>query len=303
MEDKELKEFAGNSQLAFDAANNVAYGSFKGFDTVVKMYESDEYTIFLSIACPNQIVYQGLNQFLKDLPKSHLNVINTIFENKTLIARVGSQFEYNSSNIMALLQDMTSYFNSNGIVNVCKYCGSQNKQIPIINNGSVNYMCERCNINAGKSISQNPQQIQYTPEKKGNILTGILGAILGSLIGVALWVVIYQFRYIAGITGLAIFFLAVKGYFLFGGKPEIKGLIICVVLSIVMIFLAEHIGIAVQLYRSFKKEGDVEIRQIINLVKLSWKLPDARIEIIKELAMGYLFFIIASIPTIKKMVS
>lgn len=305
MEDKELKELAEIAQLTFDAANNVAYGNIKGYDTVVKMYEKDEYTIFLSIACPNQIVYQGLTQFLKDLPKSHLNVINTIFENKTLIVRVGSQFGYNSTNIMAILQDLTDYFTTSGVVNVCKYCGAQSKQIPVINNGSVNYMCERCNLNAGKSISQNPHQPQYTSTKKGNMFTGLIGALLGSLIGVALWVLIYQFGYIAGIAGLAIFIFAVKGYFLLGGKPEMKGFVLCILLTIVMIFVAEHVGLGVSIYRQWKKDYDIvlSIKDIYVNIKLCWKLPDVRIELIKELGMGYLFFIIVSIPTMRKMLS
>ena len=49
-------------------------------------------------------------------------------------------------------------------------------------------------------------------ERKGNIVTGIVGALLGALLGGVLWVIIYQLGYIAGIAGLVAAVCALKGY-------------------------------------------------------------------------------------------
>ena len=55
-------------------------------------------------------------------------------------------------------------------------------------------------------------------QKKENVFAGIVGALLFSFVGGALWVILYQFGYLAGISGLVGVVCAIKGYKIFAKK-------------------------------------------------------------------------------------
>lgn len=66
----------------------------------------------------------------------------------------------------------------------------------------------------------------------GNYLTGTIGAFLGASIGSVLWAVVLYAGYVASIVGLAIGFLAEKGYNLLKGKQG-KGKVFILILAII----------------------------------------------------------------------
>ena len=88
---------------------------------------------------------------------------------------------------------------------------------------------------------------QITPEPQpaapisSNLIPGLVGAFLGSLIGAVLWVVIYKVGFIAGIAGAVTIVCAMKGYEMFGKSLDKKGVICCVLIAIVTIFLANRV--------------------------------------------------------------
>ena len=88
---------------------------------------------------------------------------------------------------------------------------------------------------------------QITPEPQpaapvsSNLIPGLVGAFLGSLIGAVLWVVIYKVGFIAGIAGAVTIICAMKGYEMFGKSLDKKGVIVCVLMAIVTIFLANRV--------------------------------------------------------------
>ena len=63
------------------------------------------------------------------------------------------------------------------------------------------------------------------PREKERILAGTLGALLFALAGGVLWYVLYQFGFLAGISGLVGVVCAIKGYSIFAKKESIKGLV------------------------------------------------------------------------------
>lgn len=86
----------------------------------------------------------------------------------------------------------------------------------------------------------------------GSYAFGFLGALLGSAIGAVLWAVVLYMGYVASIVGLAIGWLAEKGYTLLKGrqgKGKIAILIIAVIIGVLLgnfgadaITLAQQIG-------------------------------------------------------------
>lgn len=85
------------------------------------------------------------------------------------------------------------------------------------------------------------QQLQANfANKKENMLLGLSAAFIGALIGGLLWFAIGLLGYIAWIAGVIALFLAFKGYQLFGGKVSRIGVALVFILTISVVFLANH---------------------------------------------------------------
>lgn len=87
------------------------------------------------------------------------------------------------------------------------------------------------------------------PEKRENVLTGLVGAFLGSLIGVACIVGIGQLGYVASISGVVMAVCAIKGYALLGGAMSRKGAVISCVLTVIMTYFGNRLDFAVSVAR------------------------------------------------------
>ncbi len=101
--------------------------------------------------------------------------------------------------------------------------------------------------------TSDPQPVVEKP--KSNLIAGLVGAFLGSLIGAALWVIIYKVGFIAGIAGAVTTICAMKGYEMFGKSLDKKGVICCVLIAVITIFLANRICWAWLLLDEYVAEG------------------------------------------------
>ncbi len=84
-----------------------------------------------------------------------------------------------------------------------------------------------------------------------NIVLGIIGAIIGAALGSILWIVIGKIGFIAGIAGLLIAQGAFKGYEMLGGSLDKKGVIASVVISVFVIYYANKVCWAWEVYDNF----------------------------------------------------
>ena len=144
------------------------------------------------------------------------------------------------------------------------------------------------------------------PEKSENVAAGIAGAILFGLIGAGLYFGVYQLGYIAGICGFLIFFLANFGYGLFCGKKDsvsIARIVTTIVVTLIMIFLAEYVCVAFELYRAFKEEGDpVPFIDILRALPNAFADKEFTLEFFKELGIAALMAVIAIAANVAKMI-
>lgn len=148
----------------------------------------------------------------------------------------------------------------------------------------------------------NPPVNSVNPAEKGseNVIAGLVGALLFSLIGVVLYVVIYQFNIIAGICGLVMFVLASFGYGVFSkskNKGSIPGLIISIIVTIVMIFVAEYFCLALEIYKVYSDFG-VTIFDAIGATPDFLSSPEISEAVAHDLTYAYLFGFIATIGSI-----
>lgn len=138
----------------------------------------------------------------------------------------------------------------------CPNCGAE---MP-----AENEFCTACGANNfyGAAAQQTnpvpPAPLEPLPEKPVNVPAGIAGAVLFALAGGALYFGIYQIGIIAGLCGFIMFFLANLGYGIFSGnmgKTTVTRIVTCIVVTVVILFLAEYVSVAFDIYKAIKAEG------------------------------------------------
>ena len=134
---------------------------------------------------------------------------------------------------------------------------------------------------------------EYEKETRtGSYFTGLIGALLGSTIGAVLWAVVLYFGYVASIIGLAVGFLAEKGYNLFRGRQG-RGKIVILILAVIFGVIVGNFGADVialaQMIASGEAEGwgyaDIPLMILLLLVED----PEYMMYTLRGLGMGLLF--------------
>jgi len=120
--------------------------------------------------------------------------------------------------------------------NVCTECGYviEQGQWAMVN-GIAYYFHTGCAEHVHQQILAG--NAQRAEENKGSYLTGLIGALLGSVVGAVLWALVMSWGYIASIVGLAMGWMADKGYNLLKGKQgkgKVAILLVCVIMGVVL---------------------------------------------------------------------
>ena len=136
--------------------------------------------------------------------------------------------------------------------------------------------------------------------KDENVLMGTIGAILGALVGAALIALLAKIGYVASISGVVMAFLSLFLYDKFAGKISKKGVIICVVIMIVTVFLTEWLIWSYAYYKELATIYDVSFgdvfKKLFSILKFAKKTGD----FVKDIAMLYFFTALGAIPAISK---
>ena len=165
---------------------------------------------------------------------------------------------------------------------------------------------------AGRAMSDQVVMYEKTPS---NMILGIVGALIGALIGAALWFGIYQLGYIAGIAGAAIIGFSIKGYVILGRSIDIKGLVLCAVLSIVTIYFSHRAAFAFSYMRTMNETLGSHMSFITAYTNLDkfMKTMDAASQALgvgdsvtvaywRDLFVGYALSAVVGIPMARKMI-
>ena len=157
--------------------------------------------------------------------------------------------------------------------------------------------CPYCGSTELSELKARANPLEIEEKGSGNVIAGVVGAFLFALIGGLLYFIIYQVGYIAGICGLVIFILANYGYHLFakGEKDSLTGLIIAVVITVLVIFLAEYLSLSYEIFTVFRDEYDITIFDAIRATPDFLSDPEIMGPVAKDLLMAYGFSIIGII--------
>ncbi len=172
----------------------------------------------------------------------------------------------------------------------CPNCGKDNL------NGA---FCNECGT---KLQNIENQTINNTDSSKNeNVLLGIVGGIIGSLAGVLAIVLLSRIGFVASVAGLVMAYCTIMLYKKFAGNISKKGIIICIVITLVMTLVAENISFSWQVVREMSEKGykgdffDI----FINLYSYMAKGYFNNSTYFTNLAMVYLFNVIGAFSLFK----
>ena len=279
--------------------NNRMYGVYRGYH-ISAMYNTSTGELV------TVVTYAGGMEGAKERIQASVNQAVSD-EKKPPVVTVGEHFVqiHNSGSypLKKLCQYAEKYVESTikvlmaeNCTSGCQACGESvdvgNYEI----NGSMHVLCATCAKEIVGKFESNKQQIRAN---KSNLFPGLFGAFIGSLVGVALWVLIYQLGYLAGIAGAAMIVCAMMGYEKLGKALDVKGVIASFLVTIVMIFVANQLSWALAITIELGKVGiDLSFFEVNGDLFDIVKELDLMGEFIGDLAIGYLLFIVAGISTV-----
>lgn len=287
---------SGLKKLARDHGMNVdkgvAYGSLGGFSATLSEGAGYKQITFATAIADSvkqmelQTILNGRNlqkEFrVTSLTFAPKNIQVIFHDNPGTMKKIRAFLDF----FLPLLQDAEATG-----ANICPECGFEVtggcwKRI----DGVAYYMHQPCADKVCREIAASDENRKETAE--GNYLTGFIGALLGSAIGAVLWAVVMYMGYVASIVGLAIGWLAEKGYNLLKGKQgkgKIAILIIAVIVGVLLGNFGADVITLVQMIGAGELPGmaygDIPLLMLVMLMEE----PEYAAATVRYILMGLLF--------------
>lgn len=232
-----------------------ATGTYKGYHTTLWMNGNAQYLVMINAHSANDSGNQQLNAFLQQQKKEVKHFVDfKTYDYSVLMVIQSPNLAKNVPTVLNEAIDPVINYLMNGVYESgCGFCGSTSESLDCYNvNGGFHHACHNCSTQLEADLQKRQEVIR---SQKSNLVPGLIGAALGALIGCVLWIIIYKLGYIAGIAGAAIGVCALKGYEILGKHLDKKGVIGSVIVMFVMIFFANKIAWAWEIYDVYKLDG------------------------------------------------
>lgn len=300
MKKKILNEIRENTQLNYLEKEGALAGTYRGYNisigTLNKTYDISY--IYIPLKIPQEFSVERISIFLNELRCKYKGISVASYEDYRIKINYAPKLKKQNKTeiIMNIIDEILNFAQTNSFVSCCEICGESNVMAPLIVNGVITSCCVNCRLDMKNSIAMN-QQTQR--EKKSNIIGGIVGSLIGALIGSIIWIIIYQLGYIAAVGGLAIAICSIKGYELFGGKLNLTGIIITSIITIMLVYLAQHVSLGIDIYNAYK-EFDITIFDAIRSVPEFLAEESIMRPFLTDLIVGYILTLIGSVSYISR---
>ena len=139
--------------------------------------------------------------------------------------------------------------------------------------------------------------IQGNPEitgKQEKVALGILGALLGGVLGGVAIVLLGQLGLISAISGVILAICSLKGYEMLAGKLSKPGVVICIVVMLIVPYVADRISWALVIVEEFGWQFGDAFRYVHDVVKECALEADYW----KDLLFIYAFAILGAFTTV-----
>ena len=298
MTDKLLFSIAESANLKFINKQNSLYGSYRGYNISIT---SINYVYFIDfpVKLTTELELNKMNSFLHDLTTEFKKLNYASYKTSSIQLQYTPKYKKyrNPEILLSILNKIIDFSIMNNLATGCSSCGEEIETTPFLLGSSIINCCKNCQLEIRNSITEQQNNFQ---SKSNNIVGGLVGGFLGALIGSIVWIGVYQMNYIASIAGLAIAICCIKGYQLFGGKLNLSGVIITSIITIIMVYFANHISLAIDIYSEFKMDYYITFFDALKSVPDFLQEPSIREPFIEDLLVGYFLTAVGSFSYIKK---
>lgn len=278
-----------------DKKGKFFYEVYKGFHMFILLNEPDRTNaVIMSVKSENFENEAAFQAFLEQYCQKEKKMKYFTYVNQKLNAH----FKLNSfDSILQFVEECTNFLNQHNFSNCCSNCFTKDFLADYKLNGIPATLCTNCfNRIKHTDIYANEEN-----QKKIKPHLGMIGALIGAFIGVLIWIVVYHSGYIAGIAGFAIAALAIKGYEKLGGGINKLGAVICLIITIFMVFAAQYSAIAFEIYLEYNQSiGTISFIESFIAVFQILMLGDLTGGFVIDLIMGYAFTAVASFSLLKR---
>lgn len=278
--------------------DGILAGYCRGFYVSLAM---DMQNFYITVNCSkeNDPGNAALSSFLEQTRmsnKKHIIALSVLPYRFTLTVREPELPKNSPKRINGVMEPILNYLALNAYGSGCGCCGESAKQLGLwqINGESV-YLCDDCAGEVERGLAENQAEVK---SQKSNLIAGLVGAFLGSLIGVVLWVIIGKLGYISGIAGLVMGICTMKGYELLGKHLDKKGVIFCIIMMVVMVFIANKLTWSLSAYSELK-DYEWTFGEVFR--NLGYILSESGLmgSFLTDLGIGYLLTALASFSAIR----
>lgn len=297
MREKVVNQIVRGDSLA-QGPNNIVSGYARGYYTLLQFIENGPVPQIIIRINAKEGSYdpaKPVQQFLAELKAENKQVLaaNYIDSRLEVSVRRPTLLKNIAGAVTPILDKMWDYCKQNGFVTCCGVCGKEDATPSLCSvSGNAKFICEECGAQNEQLLNNAQVQEQSKPV---NIAAGIVGALLGVIIGIILWVIVYQMGYMASIVGFVMMICSFKGFELLGGRLNIPGIIICVVMDFIAVYFAHNIALAVAISQEFDifSFGDA-----YKYISIAIQDSDVAAEYYRDLFMGYGLTALAIIPSL-----
>lgn len=155
--------------------------------------------------------------------------------------------------INTVVTTVINHLQAEGYSGCCEESGNTEEPLECYDiNNTYHYLCQASADSVYQSLVARQQNIV---SQKSDFLPGIVGAIIGATAGVAVWVVLSKLGFISALAGWVMGVCALMGYEKLGKHLDAKGVIGCIVVIVVMVFVANYVSWALAAYDGLKSYG------------------------------------------------
>lgn len=276
--------------LPYDRKSRMICGNYQGYTILIRNLQKQKLChITMSVTASDEsrgdVLTQPLQQYAAQKPEIQF----ASYTNRVVAVGIRNKRKVSAEEAGRMISEIIGLFRTVGAVNCCQACGSREDVGAYTIFGKVAILCPNCFEQAKADLSQAQSDLH---RKSTNYAGGIVGAVLGSLAGALIWVLASQFGYIVGVSGLAFVIGGLYGFKKLGGKLNVAGFIISVVIAAAMLYFAENISLAILIFNEFKDTYDISFFDAFRAIPEVLKDHDVFSGFAYDLAIGYLFLVI-----------
>lgn len=287
----DLKTVSTSCSLTYEKKRMLAYGNYHGYEVILQSQTRDALCRISLNVKTDDAQAAALTSFLSGLAEQDKFIKFASYQSPVISVGVvskGAMHKKGDEQFIQTLDEVVNYCSMNRLAQRCMHCDSQGNLGIYSAMGGYAILCPACFEKAKSELSDAQQELH---EKPTNYAAGIVGALLGALPGVALWIIIGEFGKIAAVSSLVLVLGSLFGFKKLGGKLNIGGVIISVVIAAAMLYLAEFSSTALEVYNAYKAEYDITFFDAFRAVPDVLKDHEVFSAFAYDLVVGYVLLI------------